>query len=106
MRENWDVSTPLHMDSEEFKRRLKETISEYNSVIEHLNAQRPHINPGTFGEGFTTQGQAIAQSVEHLHAQTLNRLQGRVRQFESMLALVADVERADDITAAELRAHE
>ena len=99
------VADQLHMDPDEFRSVLKSKITSYNNAIERLRAEKPVVDPNAFGEGFSDRGGKVAVAVKRVHERTLNRLEVRVRQFEEMLRLVADVDATDQKNAAELSRH-
>jgi len=92
----------LHADPEELRVVLKFRITSYNEAIDQLEARKPAINPGAFGQGFADHGASVASAVHRVHDRTIHRLQARVNQFEEILRVLDDVETVDAATAAEL----
>ena len=65
------LSTPLELDPEGFRERINAAINKYNEAIAALEANKPEINPASFGDGFVVHGETIAASVEAVHERTL-----------------------------------
>ena len=100
------LSTPLELDPEGFRERINAAINKYNEAIVALEANKPEINPASFGDGFVVHGETIAASVEAVHERTLARLRSRVAQYTSMLAITGDVSSTDGTNAGGLTTHE
>lgn len=93
---------PLQVDTSELRESLRRAISHYSEVLAQLSAQRPEIDPDCLGQGFTDRGARLADIAGKVHEQTLQQLQERIKHYESVLALTADVESTDEDNATRL----
>ncbi|KAA8734627.1 hypothetical protein [Corynebacterium tuscaniense] len=99
------MNTSLELDPEDFRARINDAINQYNDAIADLVANKPEIDPASFGEGFVGHGEALAASVDAVYERTLDRLRSRVEQYKSMLTMAEDVSSTDGTTAGELNTH-
>lgn len=87
------------LDTEELRSRFGAAIAAYEETAARLNQERVEVRAAEFGEGFATQGARIVHALESLHATSLAYLEARRGTWDSILALVDDVENQDEMGA-------
>ena len=83
------------LDTEELRSRFGAAMTTYEETAAQLNREKVDVRAVDFGEGFAAQGARIVSALETLHSTTLSYLDNRRGTWNSILALVADVENQD-----------
>lgn len=88
------------LDTDELRSRFGAAMATYEETAAQLNREKVDVRAVDFGEGFAVQGARIVSALETLHGTTLSYLDNRRGTWNSILALVDDVENQDGSGAA------